>query len=173
MTPFVLRRKKLQVLQELPKKYETIKFCDMTPTQRQLYRDCLHRSKGVLTGTAPATEADPQPIANLDEEDDEDKPKGRARVKKEPTVKKKSILKTADNSSNVLMDLRKASNHPMLFRRLFDDKTIRAMSKDCLKEVDFINKDPEYIYEDMSVMTDYELHRFVGPYKVSWPQYAF
>jgi len=137
----------------------------MTPTQRQLYRDCLNRSKSALLN-------EPKPDQPKKEEApaevEEEETKGRGRGKKVATgPKKKSVLKLADNSSNVLMDLRKAANHPMLFRRLYDDKTIRAMSKDCLKEMDFMNKDPEYIYEDMGVMTDYELHRFVQPYKVS------
>jgi hypothetical protein len=55
----------------------------------------------------------------------------------------------------------------MLFRRLYNDKVIRTMSKDCLKELDFADRDQDIIFEDMQVMTDFELHRFAMGYKVS------
>lgn len=170
MTPFVLRRKKLQVLQELPKKIETVRYCEMTDEQRVLYRDVLQRSKSYLIQNAADSPA-PVPKKKKDADDilqelEEPKPRGKGKSQKAAAPVKKGVLKPADNSSNVLMDLRKAANHPMLFRRIYDDKTIRAMSKDCLKELEFSEKNPQYIYEDMEVMTDYELHRFVQPYKV-------
>jgi SWI/SNF-related matrix-associated actin-dependent regulator 1 of chromatin subfamily A len=60
-----------------------------------------------------------------------------------------------------------ASNHPMLFRRLYDDKTLRAMARDCLREEEFMDRNKDLIFEDMEVMTDFELHRFAQMYKVS------
>lgn len=54
----------------------------------------------------------------------------------------------------------------MLFRRLYTDKMLKAMSKDCLKELEFTDRDKDLILEDMEVMTDFELHRFCGGYKV-------
>lgn len=56
----------------------------------------------------------------------------------------------------------------MLFRRLYNDKTLKAMAKDCLKELDFADRDKDLIFEDMEVMTDFELHRFSMGYKVSF-----
>jgi len=144
----------------------------MTEEQEQLYRDILERSKSTLiSDTSTSTPADtpkepeptPEPEAELPK-----RGKGRAKkaVAPKPVAKKSTILKPNDSSSNVLMDLRKAANHPMLFRRLYDSTKIRQMSKDCLKEMDFMDRDPQYIYEDMEVMTDYELHRFVQPFQV-------
>lgn len=53
----------------------------------------------------------------------------------------------------------------MLFRRLYTDDTIRQMSRDCLKELDFQDRNVDYIYEDMEIMNDFELHRFAGQYR--------
>ena len=82
----------------------------------------------------------------------------------------KSALRTNENSSsNVLMELRKAANHPMLFRRLYTDRQLVNISKDCLREMQFTESDPKLIVEDLEVMTDFEIHRFMQneSYKVS------
>jgi SWI/SNF-related matrix-associated actin-dependent regulator of chromatin subfamily A containing DEAD/H box 1 len=189
MTPFVLRRKKAQVLKDLPQKLERVEWCEMTPLQREVYGEAIMRSKKALL------EADKDAIEELGEEEEildviegEEKPK--------PIKKKRGTASTktgnkADTSSSthVLTDLRKvsfpthsprhlelsliaalarqASNHPMLFRRIYDDAKLRNMSRDCLKELEFTDRDKDLIFEDMEVMTDFELHRFCLGYKVS------
>lgn len=65
----------------------------------------------------------------------------------------KAVQKQLENSSNILMDLRKAANHPMLFRRLYDDAKIAQMARDCLKELEFSDRDQNYIEEDLSIMS--------------------
>lgn len=152
MNPFVLRRKKAQVLKDLPKKFERIEWCEMTPLQRTVHTEAMTRSKKALLDSG----ADLDLLAAADEEE-EGKGKGG---------KKKVTAKNSQSSSNVLMDLRKASNHPMLFRRIFNDKMLRLMSKDCLKEDEFLDRDPEIIFEDMQVMTDFELDRLCRTYRV-------
>ncbi|KAI0300995.1 SNF2 family N-terminal domain-containing protein [Multifurca ochricompacta] len=128
MTPFVLRRRKDQVLKDLPKKIERIECID--------------------TGTSTP------PING----------KGKPLKKhKTPRTKEKLYL---ENSSNVLMDLRKAASHPMLFRKQYTDKTLDAVTKALLKEADFKKRGAvaEYVKEDMEVMTDAELQVFLGSY---------
>lgn len=159
MTPFVLRRKKAQVLKDLPQKFERIEWCEMTPLQREVHSEAMTRSKKALMETADSE------LSKLA------KPDGEEEIISKPKKSVRSGSKTGnksnDNSgSNVLMDLRKASNHPMLFRRLYNDKLLRIMSKECLKEDEFLDRDTELIYEDMEVMTDFELHRFCLGYKV-------
>ena len=39
LRPFILRRTKAQVVQDLPEKFEQTLFCDLEPAQRQLYED--------------------------------------------------------------------------------------------------------------------------------------
>lgn len=66
----------------------------------------------------------------------------------------------ADRAKNLIMTLRKASIHPLLFRDLYDDKKIDKMSDAILDEPEYSeNGNREYIREDMSCMTDFELHR--------------
>lgn len=158
MTPFVLRRKKAQVLKDLPNKYERIEWCDMTELQREVYVDALGRSRKALMAL---DEGQLEAAATAENGgDDGDAPKKAGRKKKAP--------KRTEGASgaNVLMDLRKASNHPMLFRRLYKDSQLRPMALDCLKEDDFYDSKLDYVIEDMEVMTDFELHRLCSQYKV-------
>ncbi|KAK0484369.1 SNF2 family N-terminal domain-containing protein [Armillaria luteobubalina] len=137
MTPFVLRRRKDQVLTDLPKKTERFEWCDMTTIQKTLYRDALKRSRKTIYDADTPTATD-DAAAN-----------GRKPAKK-PRAKDKLYL---ENSTNVLMDLRKAASHPMLFRKLFTDDILR---RGALFDI---------VKEDMSVMTDAELQLHCGTYK--------
>lgn len=153
MSPFVLRRKKAQVLSELPKKIEEVMYCELIGNQKALYDEALSRSKkSLLTNEIVVDDLD-----DLDEEEE-------GKKKKKKNEKKKSGT-NGPLSTNILMELRKASNHPMLFRRLYTDQTIRQMAKACLKELEFHDRNVELIFEDMEVMTDFELHLFSTQYK--------
>lgn len=167
MTPFVLRRRKDQVLKELPKKTERIEWCDMTDIQKTIYHQTMQRSRRVL----------------LEESDEEDELAIAEAAGQKGRPKKKKQLKSQqqDLSSNVLMDLRKATAHPMLFRRLYDEETIKLMARACLQEPEFQASKYELVVEDMSVskrftgetcllnetqvMTDAEIHHFCQRYK--------
>lgn len=46
--PFILRRMKRDVLQDLPPKMEQVLYCDMTDDQRQLYLDILEKAREEL-----------------------------------------------------------------------------------------------------------------------------
>ena len=46
---------------------------------------------------------------------------------------KKKIKSTDDNSSNILMELRKGANHPLLRRCIYDDQKLKEMAKLILK----------------------------------------
>lgn len=186
MTPFVLRRKKAQVLKDLPNKSERVEWCEMTDLQREVYNEAITRSKMALLAIRDE-ELETLGAAADVEEEGTGKPKKRG--------PRASSTKTGNKSdqtsgSNVLMDLRKcvflssspvswvwlsvllmpcacrASNHPMLFRRLYTDDKLRLMARDCLKELEFTDRDKDLIFEDMEVMTDFELHRFCQGYKV-------
>lgn len=174
MTPFVLRRRKdqvgisssmqranpnvPQVLQDLPKKTERIEWCEMTPLQKSIYSDALRRSRKTVFDVENATPDAPPPT------------NGRSKA---PKKKTRATARTKDklyveNSSNVLMDLRKAANHPMLFRRRFTDEILSSMTRLLLKEPDFRKRGAlfDLVKEDMQVMTDSELQVFCSTYKV-------
>ena len=115
MAPFVLRRKKHQVLRQLPAKHRRVVYCDMSESQVHLY----------------------------------EAQKAKAR---QTFVKRKAGESTANESANILMSLRKASLHPLLFRRLFCDDILRRMASACLREDEFRESDADLVYEDMTVM---------------------
>lgn len=133
MTPFVLRRKKAQVLKYLPKKHHDIVRCPMTPTQRAIYDEYIEKGK--------STKLERERRKQLTGKDAE-------LARKSPVA----------SSSNVMMSLRKASMHPLLFRKNYTDDMLKEMSKKIMKEPEYVNASRAYIEEDMLVMSDYELN---------------
>lgn len=61
---------------------------------------------------------------------------------------------------NLLMQLRKAANHPLLHRQIYTDDQLRTMSKLVLQDAKYAECNPQLVYEDFGVMTDYELMLF-------------
>lgn len=147
------------MLKELPKKTERIEWCEMTAQQRNIYNDALNRSRKTIfdlesEASTPGTETPPV--------------NGRAKPSKKPKAPKTKDRLYLENSSNVLMDLRKAASHPMLFRTQYTDKTLDAITKVLLREADFKKRGAvaQYVKEDMEVMTDAELQVFLRSYLV-------
>jgi len=128
MTPFILRRKKHQVLQHLPRKTHKVEYCNMTDAQQAIYNGIAARMTPDMLAVEKAEKS------------------------------KNSI------SANILMELRKAALHPLLFRRFFNDKTLRRMATACLCEPEFEASDVQLVFEDMQVMNDFELQRFCLKY---------
>ena len=143
LTPFVLRRRKAQVL-SLPPKTERVEHCEMTVVQAKLYRETLQRSKKVLGEMTDEALAD---VAAADEEDVQKKSKIVADGN-QPKNGKKSVV---SSSSHILMDLRKAASHPLLFRRLFTNAKIRQIAKTCLSTPRWAESVYEYVVEDLEV----------------------
>ncbi|XP_032814783.1 SWI/SNF-related matrix-associated actin-dependent regulator of chromatin subfamily A containing DEAD/H box 1 isoform X3 [Petromyzon marinus] len=65
---------------------------------------------------------------------------------------------------NVMMQLRKMANHPLMHRHLYTDDKIRQMSQLILKEPTHYDADPALVQEDMEVLNDLELHRLCLQY---------
>jgi SWI/SNF-related matrix-associated actin-dependent regulator 1 of chromatin subfamily A len=141
MTPFVLRRRKAQVLKDLPDKTESKVTCKMDRAQETLYNSILERSRELVTAQ---TEEELEQAA-LAEDDEDVKQKTKAKAKKNQAKVKES------GSSNILMDLRKAAIHPLLFRRIYNDKIIKLMARECMKEEEFMTSDYDLVVEDMEV----------------------
>lgn len=138
----------------LPPKIETVEHCSMTTIQARLYRETMSRSKKILEELND--EALEAAAANDDDQQTTKKPKagGKKPAKKD---EKKNI---AGNSTHIIMDLRKAASHPLLFRRLYDDKKIRLIAKECLNTPTWCDSVFEYVVEDLEIMSDAELHHF-------------
>jgi SWI/SNF-related matrix-associated actin-dependent regulator 1 of chromatin subfamily A len=130
MTPFILRRKKAQVLW-LPAKHSRVEFCDMTESQAVMYQNEMYDAQQVF----------------LDKE-----------------AGKKT---TAKASSNVLMNLRKAAIHPLLSRRIYDDKKLTRIQSALLRDGEFAGNAPEKVWKYLTGEGpqnikggDFGLHRF-------------
>lgn len=139
MRPFVLRRKKIDVLDNLKSKTELVKYCDMTEEQSKLYRVAFAKSRAALL------EQQEREAANGNED-------GSTAEKR-----KKGVPSQAVKSGHVLMELRKAANHPLLFRRLYDDKKIDALARDYLKVAEHATEDLTEKKEDFAINSDAEL----------------
>ncbi|SCU84778.1 LANO_0C02366g1_1 [Lachancea nothofagi CBS 11611] len=140
MKPFILRRKKDQVLKHLPRKHSKIEYCEMTEVQRSIYNReiqlVLEHKRTLAEGL----------------EDDADSP--------EPKKNGKQMKSKMNISKNLIMSLRKASLHPLLFRHIYDNDVLDRMSRAILSEPEYAeNGNKDYIQEDMSYMTDFELHK--------------
>lgn len=136
MTPFVLRRKKHQVLKHLPAKSRRVEYCDLCPTQNELYEKELAKGRRVVAARAAGE-------------------------------------KTGKETSNIMMALRKASIHPLLFRHIYNDEMLARMSKAIIKEEEYREANVDLIYEDMEVMTDWELNRLWLVFVFSHPTAEF
>ena len=134
MTPFVLRRKKHQVLKHLPTKTRRVEYCELTPSQSDIYESQKQKALKIVRDRAAG-------------------------------------VKVNNESSNIMMALRKASIHPLLFRRLYTDSKLKKMSKACLSEPEFADSNLAFVYEDMEIMTDWELHNFCERYPDTMSSY--
>ncbi|MCJ1270287.1 hypothetical protein MMC22_010183 [Lobaria immixta] len=135
MTPFVLRRKKHQVLKHLPQKTRRVEYCELSQSQREIYESEKAKAIQVVQERA-------------------------------------SGKRTSSDTANIMMALRKASIHPLLFRRLYNDKIISKMSKACLGEEEFCQSNVDLVFEDMTVMTDFELHGFSEKYPFTMSEFS-
>ena len=144
LLPFVLRRRKAHVL-NLPPKIETVEHCEMTPTQAKLYRQTLQRSKKVLE------EMDDTTLEAAANAVDEEGVKGGMTNSKAKAKRAQAKSAPAASSSNILMDLRKAASHPLLFRRLYTDAKVKSIARACLNTPRWCDSNFDYVVEDIEV----------------------
>ncbi|XP_039920917.1 SWI/SNF-related matrix-associated actin-dependent regulator of chromatin subfamily A containing DEAD/H box 1 isoform X1 [Hirundo rustica] len=81
--------------------------------------------------------------------------------------KLKKTIDSNEKSSdmgNAMMQLRKMANHPLLHRQYYTNDKLRTMSTLMLKEPTHCDANPDLIFEDMTVMTDFELHALCKQY---------
>ncbi|KAI9289371.1 P-loop containing nucleoside triphosphate hydrolase protein [Umbelopsis sp. AD052] len=143
MTPFVLRRQKSQVYTDLPSKVHVLKRCPMSDRQAAVYKKVVEDSKKSLKS---------HDTKNDDELDIIEANNGM-KASEETSVSKPS------KAVNILMNLRKAAIHPLLLRSIYTDDILRQMSKAIMREEQYWGSEEKFIFEDMSIMTDFDLHK--------------
>ncbi|KAH0608927.1 uncharacterized protein H6S33_001155 [Morchella sextelata] len=120
MTPFVLRRKKAQVLKHLPAKTNRVEYCPLNPTQNSIYVEHITAAKEAIEARAAGK-------------------------------------KGSKSTSNLMMQLRKAAIHPLLFRKIYTEEKIKKMSHEILKEEVYRSSEQQYILEDMETIGKHAL----------------
>ena len=133
LTPFILRRKKWQVLKDLPKKERKVEYCDMTPEQHEIYSQWIAKAWDVRDR--------------------------KMRGERVP----------ADESANVLVRLRQAAIHPLLFRYFYKDRTLQKIAKTCPKIDVFHQSNPEFIMKELVEYADFETHALCSKHKLLNP----
>lgn len=146
LTPFVLRRRKAHVL-DLPPKTERVEHCVMTPAQAKLYNETMQRSKRALEELNDE-ELDAAIVADEGQTTTKAVANGNAKGKKNGKAVKGP---KGASSANVLMDLRKAASHPLLFRRLYTDAKVKKLAKACLSTPKWCEAGFDYVVEDLEV----------------------
>ena len=124
----------------------------MTPVQAKLYSQTLQRSKKLLA------EMDDTTLEAEANAGDDEKPSGamtNSKAKSKAADKKKGP--SSSSSSNILMDLRKAASHPLLFRRLYTDAKVKAIAKECLRTSRWCDSNFDYVVEDLEVSSSSRL----------------
>ncbi|CAL4092910.1 unnamed protein product, partial [Meganyctiphanes norvegica] len=145
MKPFFLRRLKVDVLKDLPEKKSETVICKMAEDQLKLYNETV----AVLSKRA-------KQIGEERLKDTADSGKCKSPIKE--------MNRERDSSGNMIMTLRKICNHPLLVRNLYTQKQITDIAK-ILKKSTHTDSVLEYIIEDLSVMSDFEIHQTLGQYK--------
>ena len=134
MKPFILRRLKVQVLKQLPKKTIEVIHCDMTLRQGKEYKNLLTKYKERKERILLASQEAAETKKNLKKSNEE--------------INLNSDMKKVDlkehSASNVIMELRKAANHPLLRRVIYNDEKIDEMARLVFK-VSFLLSNQFYI----------------------------
>lgn len=136
MKPFVLRRLKEDVLKVLPKKSQETIYCEMSANQKKLYSRLESSFQKEIKERI-------NDESELEIESNDDVTRG----------------------SGMLMAMRRMANHPLLSLNLYTPDKLRRMARLMLREPTHKDAIEQLIFEDMSVMHDYELHNLCKRYK--------
>lgn len=116
----------------------------MTKVQSKLYSETMQKSKKILS------ELTEEALEEVAGEDGSVVTVKKSEAGKKP-VKGKKASGVTTSGSNILMDLRKAASHPLLFRRLYTDAKIRQIAKACLNTPSYCDCNLDYVIEDLQV----------------------
>ncbi|KAJ2722546.1 DNA-dependent ATPase fun30 [Coemansia sp. Benny D115] len=166
LRPFVLRRRKCDVLGDLPSKTETIVRLDLTESQRKLY-DTIKIPDQSQQQQQQDQEGDGvsmrKHLLELDQMQGLEDAQGGA-VAGKRGGKVAADLKSNSSWISSFMDMRKVANHPLLLRSHYDLPKLKTIAKALLREPDYAESQYEYMLEDMEVCSDFELHSICQKY---------
>lgn len=165
--PFVLRRLKKQVLDQLPAKTTVVKMVEMKENQRKIYDDIIaaHASRRV----ARRDTIDSENHINLSSVQVQ-KTGDDVIVIDGEDIKNDSMVRDLSPSEarSIFTALRKAANHPLLLRLRYtgDDKLSKITSVALTKQHFGKHCDkPSMIREEIESMSDFDIHRLCLEYE--------
>lgn len=143
LEPFILQRRKEQVLSSMPKKTTRVVYCALDATQRPIYesyerqfREGKHRSAGLEAQTQQQTRS--------------------------------AVTGLSNDQNNVWVQLRKSAIHAQLFRRYYDDKKVEKMAQILMAEVpqsELRQPDIKHLVNELKDCSDFELHTWCRDYR--------
>ncbi|KAI7825426.1 P-loop containing nucleoside triphosphate hydrolase protein [Kickxella alabastrina] len=149
LRPFVLRRRKCDVLGDLPSKTEIIVRMDLTPTQRRLYDSIA----------APAQQGGIQRLVRMED--------ASALLDTAGATNKPGSNSSGNSWISTFMDMRKVADHPLLLRSQYSRDQLREMAKKLMREPDYAEANLQYILEDMEYALCAKYPRHMRPYMLS------
>ncbi|KAJ1815983.1 DNA-dependent ATPase fun30 [Coemansia sp. RSA 2598] len=152
LRPFVLRRRKCDVLGDLPSKTEIIVRLDLTDAQRKLY-DSIAPAQDE-SGDVEASKDIRKRLMQMDS----------SQIDASDTKESKKTMGNNSSWISTFMDMRKVADHPLLLRSHYDMPKLRKMAKMLLREPDYADANYSYVLEDMEVCSDFELHKICATY---------
>ncbi|OAA61005.1 snf2 family helicase [Niveomyces insectorum RCEF 264] len=154
LEPFILRRRKEEVLFSMPRKTVRVVYCDLDPTQRPIYESYerqFKKGKAKTTTTTAAT-------------DDNAKSSRSAAA----ANARSAVTGLSNDQNNVWIQLRKSAIHAQLFRRYYDDKTVTKMAKVLMAEVpqaELRQPHLQHLVNELKDCSDFELHTWCRDYR--------
>ena len=145
LEPFILQRRKEQVLASMPKKTSRVVYCELDETQRPIY------------------EAYEQQFRRGKDKSD----KNNKENKEKTVVKRTAVTGLSSDQNNVWVQLRKSAIHAQLFRRYYDDKKVDKMAKVLMAKVpqtELRQPDMGHLVSELRDCSDFELHTWCRDY---------
>ncbi|KAJ1918167.1 DNA-dependent ATPase fun30 [Coemansia sp. S17] len=158
LRPFVLRRRKCDVLSDLPSKTEIIVRLDLTESQRALYDSIAPEDNSEDVTEAEAIRLK---LMQLDP----------AQLDIAETDTSRALKTPGASWISTFMNMRKVADHPLLLRNRYDLPQLQKMAKALLREPDYADAGYQYVLEDMEVCSDFELHQLCEKYPRSMRQF--
>ncbi|CAK7219771.1 DNA-dependent ATPase fun30 [Sporothrix curviconia] len=145
LEPFILQRRKEQVLSSMPKKTTRVVSCALDATQRPIYEAYERQFR-------------------------EGRERRAAGVKSAPatSVRSTAVTGLSNDQNNVWVQLRKSAIHAQLFRRYYDDKKVQKMAEILMRDVpqaELRQPDLGHLVNELRDCSDFELHTWCRDYR--------
>lgn len=152
LEPFILQRRKEQVLSSMPIKTSRVVCCELDDTQRPIYEAYERQFREGRERRAAGLKSAP---AN------NDSPARQAAARS-------AVTGLSNDQNNVWIQLRKSAIHAQLFRRYYDEKKVQKMAEILMMEVpqaELRQPNLGHLINELRDCSDFELHTWCRDYR--------